>query len=423
MDGFLRVDDHGRVAAFGRDLHQTLVPCAGCYRLSAADGTVLYFEKLSRVRQVEEARAPIIMQGDIAQMGSSIEVINFVGSSHLSGCLVLVNGDVRKWLYLKDGAVKGAGSNQNEDRLGEVLYRFGVLEREQLDQLNEQSRQTRRPLGNLLLETKILKQAELLKQVRHQVEEIFYSFLSWKEGDFFLTNFDVSVLPSPLTLSVQSLLMEGLRQQDELEHFRTKVKHDNLICYRIEGVQPSRQLDSSESCVYDTLGQGQMSVATLMRASKLGRFETIRALFALSQIGLCDFCEQNSVGIDQTAPQGVLRLSETDALIISYNSAFRQIFGLVSARGQANTFLGGFTTFLQFYGFTDLFSGVSFDAAGNLDVTQLAINLSVLEQPNQLAYLTQALRELLIFELFTVKAYLTQPEQDALQRVADALPA
>jgi hypothetical protein len=413
--GFLLVDERGRVTVIGDELRERLRSRAGYYSLLPSEKTLLHFQKSGTAPTLEEFNDPIVLSGDIAGMGSTIEIINFINASQLSGNLVFISGDSRKSLYFKKGEVRSASSNRVEDRLGEILFRFGALSRDQLDNAIRQARKLRRPLGNFLLEEKLLTQQELYGFVMRQVEEIFYSILLIKEGDFYLTRFDVDSLPRPLSLNTQSLLMEGLRRMDEMAYFRQRIPQENVRFARTE-LAVAGEGTARERNVIEQLDEPR-GLEELTFRSRLGEFETLKVLHHLMERGTVRILRD----LPQGGGDGSPITGEMSNLVDTFNSVFRRIYQAVSKHGRQDALESGLETFLQFYGFVELFQDVRFDEHGALDKETLLANLQKNQIDNRLSFLSQALNELLFFEMFAAREWLERDEQQDLQKIINQL--
>lgn len=413
VKGYLLVDEKGRVIVIGDGLRKDLRALAGYYTHLPSDRTLLHFQRATTAPAFDEFKDPTILQGDIAGMGSTIEVINFVHSSQLSGNLVFVSQNARKCLYFLKGEIRGASSNVVEDRLGEIMYRYGALDRDELDRAVKDARALRRPFGNLLLDRGIINQADLYVYVKRQVEEIFYSILLIKHGDFYLTQFDVESLPAPLSMNAQSMLMEGLRRIDEMSYFKEKIPGQDTRLTRgkpTDGVE----LEEKEELLL-SLVQDSAKVGEIIRASRLGEFETLKVLFHLLQAGYLRTVEtrdyvSEGVELDEAS-------AEMSTMVDTFNSVFQRIFQAISRHGQQNALKQGLERFLQYYGFVELFMGVTFDSTGALDKARLLENLKQNQIENQASFLSQALNELLFFEMFAAREWLEREEQQDLQRM------
>ena len=69
----------------------------------------------------------------------------------------------------------------------------------------------------------------------------------------------------------------------------------------------------------------------------------------------------------------------------------------------------------------ELFAGVTFNDSGALDKRALLTNLNNHQVENQSSFLSQALNELLFFEMFAAREWLERDEQQELQRIINQL--
>lgn len=411
---YLRIDESGQVIGLGSALQARLHDHAGIYGFVSGENGRLVFEQVENTPNQDEYNETVVLQGDIEAMGSTFEAINFVNSARQSGNLIFLSDGVRKTLYFQSGEVRGASSNRIEDRLGEIMYRFGALSRETLDKALEVSRRRRRPLGNYLLDEGIISQADLYRYVKRQVEEIFYSTLCIATGQFVLTRFKDEKLPSPISLNAQSLLMEGLRRMDEMAYFQQKIPDaDTQLVQTRSGSKPP-ELKGKTKAVYDTLAQ-PCSVEHITHICRLGDFETLKVLFKLLNDehirvldGSVDAAEDNQD-------------SEIIGMVDTFNAVFHRIFQAISRHGRQDALEQGLETFLQFYGFVELFQNVKFDQRGQLDKIRLLENLRQNQADNRMGFLQQALNELLFFEMFAAREWLNRDEQHELQKIINQL--
>src|SRR5438128_1686430 len=139
------------------------------------------------------------------------------------------------------GNIRTAASNVAEDRLGAILYRFGVVDESTLAAAIKGSTGAAR-LGQVLVEKGALTAHELYTYVRKQVEEIFFSLLVLRRGSFYFYRTPDEVGPSSqLKLSTKALLFDGVRRIDELSYFREKLPSPEVVLIRREP-QPSDRL-------------------------------------------------------------------------------------------------------------------------------------------------------------------------------------
>ena len=110
-----------------------------------------------------------------------------------TGVLTFESGNVLKKIYVKNGDMVFASSNQREDRLGDLLLREGGITQEQYDQSVSEMKKTAMRQGALLVQLGYLSPDALVKAVRGYVEEIIKSLFLLERGTF---SFDESQPPT-----------------------------------------------------------------------------------------------------------------------------------------------------------------------------------------------------------------------------------
>jgi len=132
-----------------------------------------------------------------------------------------VDGDVEKHIHFERGRPVFAASNQDHDRMGQLLVREGKITREQLDQCHDRVAAAGRRIGEVLVESGFLKRRELLPAVRGHVEDIIYSLFSWDAGTYQVTPGDFAAGEHiRLSRHPAAMILEGVRRKfgpDELD--------------------------------------------------------------------------------------------------------------------------------------------------------------------------------------------------------------
>ena len=108
-------------------------------------------------------------------------------------------------------------------------------------------------------------------------------------------------------------------------------------------------------------------------------------------------------------------------LIALYNNAFSLIRQFADESEQDETLQGGLDNFLQFYGFSNIFEGLTYDERGLLDQLKLMQNLESLGKSDDVYFVGQALSELLFFQIFAARPWLSDPQHQQLQEVFNEL--
>jgi DNA-binding NarL/FixJ family response regulator len=157
---------------------------------------------------------------------SVAEVLQFVHIGRRTGTLVITGSEGRGEVGFHRGRIISAWSAKAK-KLGDLLLSRGMLERLQLEEALrlQESQRPRRSLGQILVESGLVKATELRKAVAEQIEETVYQMVTWRQGsfDFAIDELrpvdDIGVYPGDIlpdiNLNTQMLVLEALRIFDE----------------------------------------------------------------------------------------------------------------------------------------------------------------------------------------------------------------
>jgi len=135
-------------------------------------------------------------KGSLSEV-SFVEILKDLSASSLTGMVRLETGTVIKVVYLQNGTIAFASSNEKTDRLTEVLKRAGKLTPEQIEHAQARIKPNV-SLGKTLVELGYISPKDLLWGARMQVEGILYQLLFWEKGSY-------QVLEGPLPKEIVSL--------------------------------------------------------------------------------------------------------------------------------------------------------------------------------------------------------------------------
>lgn len=402
----------------GAEVARRLGPSAGTYRILPSSSNLLLMQRLPGDADGARPQGRALLAGEISRLGGLSDIIQFISGSGWSGQLEVLAGQTRKALYVRRGDIQSAASNVPEDRLGAILYRFGLVSESALESTVRRTAGSASRIGQILVEDGLITAHELYTSMRRQVEEIFYSVLGLREGDFFFYRAGEDEGPAAqLLLSTKALLFEGVRRIDELSYFREKLPSQAMVLVRREPA-PIDKLKPIEDRVLQ-LVDGLRSIEHVARSSQLGEFETTRILFQLLQSGWIQprTVREAMVG-DASAGDGVL-----ERILGVFNEVYAKIHAAVKAEGKVEALEAGLESFFASVAeFSPLFVAVQVAPDGTLPTDQLLFNLSMSPIEDKLDYLHRGLNELLFFELFTAGEAVDRREEIELhQRLAQIL--
>ena len=102
------------------------------------------------------------------------DILQLIATGKKSGVLRLLRPQGGKYIYFKSGDVIAASSDSNieEERLGQLLIRRGVLSQEDLDRALKRQTANGKRLGHTVIELGLCGRAKVLDALRAQVEEM-----------------------------------------------------------------------------------------------------------------------------------------------------------------------------------------------------------------------------------------------------------
>jgi hypothetical protein len=414
------IDEDGEVSGEGRAASRRLAARAGRWRLVSSSPGLLVLARAEEDAIELPTEAPsgprIALTGEIDAAGGMCDLIAFIHQSQWSGALHTIEASAHRTVWFKRGDLRTAGSNLPTDRLGELLYRYGHVTRQQLDDAVLRVGPDKR-LGQALVDMGVVSTHHIFTFIRRQVEEVFYALLRQRHGSFYFERSDGSEKLPDLALSTQNLLLEGIRRMDELAYFREKIPTPDAVPSKRSPPPAVLPSDENQRAVLE-LCDGVRTADDIARDSKLGEFDATHALYQLVQSGYIEIRGEWDVshsGLSRPAPSGgrpgLVRLVDV------FNELLSRIHQTLAAGTKAERFradLGAF--FRGATAYTELFDGVEPDDTGRLPMDQIMANLDRAQVSDRAQYLHQGLNELLFFLVFTVGEVVGRKEEQELSR-------
>lgn len=228
------------------------------------------------------------MQGDLVQANVA-ELLLHLHQSGRTGILRFSQGEIKKGIYFKDGAIVFAHSNVKTDRLGETLLRLGKITEEEFKIASVEVIESGKRLGRTLHEKGFLSEAEVMAGVSYQLQQIVYSVFNWDRGEYEFVDRERPVYEDIMVdISTPDLLIEGIRHiTNPIVLQRVTGSDESLIVERVneETKLPRTSLDFAEETVLGCLGE-KSRIGRLRTLSHLAQLEFGRTIFALLLTGM-----------------------------------------------------------------------------------------------------------------------------------------
>ena len=404
----VRIDARGEAHPIGTIASQRLRARAGAYRMLPAPEHVVFMRYTGEDgRRDAEDGAIVRLAGEVTAPGALCDVLALLGQTGWRGELVVLDGDDVRSVFFDQGNVVGAITNVEAERLGSVLYRYGVIDSDARDRIMALVKDGKR-FGAAAIELGVLKQDQIYASISKQVDEIVFATLTVGDGTFFfLDGFDEARLVSRHTVSANALLMDGVTRMDEMRYFRQKIPSAEHVPVKNEGRgAPDDEFKPAFNAV-----DGKCSVGDIGRIAGLGEFEITKQLYGLVQSGHVMIHPPRAAG-------------GPSALVAAANGALTAIYRAAAAEGRVEEVRSGLASFAVGAGVYDmLFRNAGPDASGALDAEAVAHNSAVVAggaDPDNV--LKQMLHEYVAFALFSAGAALgSAAEADLSKQVGPAL--
>lgn len=386
-DDLLRVDATGTVHPVGRTASQILRARAGEWRVLRAPNDVLLMRPASMEGSV------LKLAGEMRTPGALCDVVALAAQSNWRGELAVLCEQGTRSFYFDHGLVVGASTTVPDERIGETLYRFGVITREQLEAIVRSAESTGKRVGEAAIELEFVTAEELYPMMARQVEEVFYAAIHVTEGSFyFYDRFDEKVLLRRHNLNAGALLLEAARRMDEMKYFREKIPNDTFIPVPT-GASGKKAPDELAEVFAQC--DGKRSIADIGRRIGQLEFEVTRSIFQL--------CNAGFVMMTAVRPQG------PEAIVEVFNPALAAIHGACDEAGKGPDLREGLSRFATGGGVYDpLFMMAGPLDDGTFKPERVARNLAALAGEDPDAWLVQLMQEYVGFATFQAESLVSR---------------
>lgn len=243
------------------------------------------------------------LKGTLRDFGIG-EILHLIGLQSKTGTLTLNRRGQTVRLHFQSGAVVGIetrGADRGPTRLGAMLLVSGLVDEPTLRDAEARARKEGRPLGSVLHESGSVPPAELFEVAALETREALYDLLSWESGSYVFEPGEVETEhAAQQPISVESLLLEGLRRTDEWPMIRKRISSYETTYVPGNPASTGAPPDEHSRRVLEIARPG-VTVWEIIARSRLGEFETCHALLTLLETGRLRASERPKGGPKRTA--------------------------------------------------------------------------------------------------------------------------
>jgi hypothetical protein len=225
------------------------------------------------------------LYGTFSTMGLA-DLLQWLSNAAKTGTLEFEREKVVKQVVLRDGHVIACSSDDPSQLLGHYLVSHGKVSEEVLRQALAEQGLSRRHLGEILVEMRVLTPEELSQHLAAKAEETIFSLFDWDDAAF---RFHDSVVPPqaifPVDLRVDEILLRGAHRLDEMQRIRG-VFHDPGIVLRHtdKPAPPDLLRNRMARTVYEYIN-GDRSLAEILLHAHASEYLVYKLLFEMFRAG------------------------------------------------------------------------------------------------------------------------------------------
>jgi len=337
----------------------------------------------------------LTIRGEI-ETSSVPELLRSLLGSGETGILTLRRGDATKSIFIQQGRVVYAASNNADERLGESLVIRGKITARQFLEASKMIRPGRR-LGGILVEMEALDSEDLMPSVEVQVHDILMELFDWTHGEYELVikDMDPAQILS-LHISTENLILEGIRRSRSFSQVIRGIGDIDAVLVPSGTTDVLYKLDlTAEEQEILSHVNGRATVEQICDVSYLSNFETCRILWAFKVLGVIRRSGAEDVAAVGTNALEQQRELDLEEIVEKFNQMFGRIYHFL--RGRLGDGVDGFMEACmeevsRQYG--ALFDGVDLKTYGRADYEQMLANVADLPPEQRKSLMVAALNEL-----------------------------
>lgn len=406
QDDLVWIDSNGVAHPLGDAATRRMKQRVGAFRMFPSPDHLVFMRYTGEDGRRDQDDGRVIrLAGEIAGPGTLCDIVSLLSQAGWRGELMVLDGDARRSVFFDAGLVQGAISNHGDERLGQILFKYGAIESDDIPAIMGRAYATRERFGVCAVKLELLSDEELFKFLAHQVEEIVFKMLTAHDGMYcFLDGYDDAAITFPHSVSATNLLMDCVTRMDEMQYFRPRIPSSEHVPDRLA----SDPDVSSEFATVWAYINGDRSVEDIGRESRLGEFEVTKQLYKLAQSKLVAILPPR------------LRGGAAEVLEVT-NAILLQVHEQIDAVGHGTRFREALRAFAA-GPYDTLFAHAGPFDDGSLGSEQLLKNAAALVGAGDLQdYVKEWLYEYCCFAVFSAGATLGSGVEAQLNRHVDPM--
>jgi hypothetical protein len=348
----------------------------------------------------------LIIRGSLEE-SSLPELLRSIMRSRESGILTCHLQEYLKSIQLQDGQIIFASSNNQDDRLGESLIKYGRIQVKQYLDAKDLVRPGKR-LGAVLCEMNVLSPEELVDGVRNQVLDIIRGLFDVSKGNYELVLKQIDTQEMiVLNISTEDIIFDGVKSISSWSRIAKGIGplHGKLVpAPDANKILMNLTLDPEETHLFSLCEKGQFTIEDICAMSYMNNFETCRHLWAFMMVGALEEVEPAD-RIAPGTPISTLMDEQYDLhdLVESYNELFAHIYDYAFQRldEKADVLASRAMVGVQ-ESVPAVVRNLKLDRYGRIDSDSVVRNVSSIPENGRMEVVAGALEEILYALLYEI---------------------
>ena len=164
------------------------------------------------------------LKGNLRDINLS-QLLNLINLARKTGTLIVEGSENTIWAFFREGKLAYAQEGEESLNLATILHRSKSISTAQYRQINSRAIQmSDKELGLLLINSNYVSQQEIISSLQNHFTAILNQLFTWNEGDF---HFETNLFPPEgkitLRVSLENIILEGIRRQKEWGHLQDEI--------------------------------------------------------------------------------------------------------------------------------------------------------------------------------------------------------
>jgi hypothetical protein len=249
------------------------------------------------------------LKGNLRDISIS-QLLNLINIAQKTGTLVVEGPEAAIKAFFREGKLAYCQEGDEDRDLVSILAKFGSLSTTQFRQLKPHTKQmSDKELGLYLISNNYISQLEILSKLQTHYIEILNQLFSWTEASF---HFETNLYPPEgkiiLRISLENVILEGVRRQKEWGHLQDEIPSLDIALKFAE--RPSADLQNVKLNLDEwqvvTYVHPKNTVRRIARVTRHTDLEIRQIVYRLLEAGLIELVRP--VGASAAASSGQPRI-------------------------------------------------------------------------------------------------------------------